>query len=66
MLTLCGSLSRVVGPIAVSWIYEKQGTYWAFGVIIIVLVVAILLVLISYPKLKPKRNQELLENKLNQ
>ena len=54
MLTLCGSLSRVVGPIAVSYVYEKLGTYWSYGIVIVALSFSLLLVLITYPKLKPK------------
>ena len=58
MLTLCGSLSRVVGPIAVSYIYEELGTYWAYGIIIIVLSLALIMILLSYSKLKPKYKNE--------
>ena len=58
MLTLCGSFSRVVGPIAVSYIYEKLGIYWAYGIILIVLTVALILILTTYKKLKPQSNDE--------
>ena len=56
MLGMCGSLSRVVGPIVVSYIYEELGTYWSYGIIIFVLSLALILILLSYTRLKPKDN----------
>jgi len=32
LLTASGSLARVLGPIAVSYVYEIKGTYWTFGI----------------------------------
>jgi len=32
LLTASGSLARILGPIAVSYVYEIKGTYWTFGI----------------------------------
>ncbi|XP_023339903.1 major facilitator superfamily domain-containing protein 8 isoform X2 [Eurytemora carolleeae] len=52
LLTTFGSLARVIGPLAVSSLYAEYGTYLIFGLITGSLVLAAILTLISFKKLK--------------
>lgn len=54
-LTGVGSLSRIAGPIFVSYIYTELGTYWCFGVISVAMVVAFIALIILYPRLVPMK-----------
>ena len=53
LLSSFGSLSRVLGPIAVSYIYTNYGTYLVIGLMCASMVVALVLTLIFYKKLIP-------------
>ena len=53
LLSSFGSLSRVLGPIAVSYIYTNYGTYIVIGLMCASMVVALVLTLIFYKKLIP-------------
>ena len=52
ILTTSGSLSRVIGPIGVSFVYQAFGTYFTFGGICAILSLALLAGVLAYPQLK--------------
>ena len=56
VFTTCGGLSRVIGPIAISTIYQHLGTYWTFGSILVILGVALFLAIVSYQNFKVKED----------
>jgi len=56
LLTTSGSLARVVGPILISFIYKKYGTWFTFGIITSSLLISLILTLISYKRLGPKES----------
>lgn len=53
VLTSVGSLSRVAGPIFVSYVYTKLGTYWCFGILCVFMVVAFTELTLLYKRLVP-------------
>ncbi|XP_047739315.1 major facilitator superfamily domain-containing protein 8 isoform X2 [Hyalella azteca] len=53
LMTSTGSLSRMTGPIFVTWIYSSHGTRWTFGVLAVVLAGTVVLSLIFYKRLVP-------------
>ena len=59
ILTTSGSLSRVIGPVGVSYVYQAYGTYFTFGGVCTILTMALLAGVLSYPRLKVKFQCEL-------
>ena len=53
LLSAFGSLSRVLGPIVVSYLYTNFGTYLVIGLMCASMVIALVLTLIFYRKLVP-------------
>jgi len=53
LLSSFGSLSRVLGPIVVSYIYTNYGTYLVIGLMCLTMVIALVLTLVFYKKLVP-------------
>ena len=60
IFTTCGGLSRVIGPICTSFIYQNYGTYWTYGSILLILVLALIMATISFNnfKLSERMNPE--------
>ena len=56
VFTTCGGLSRVVGPIGTSTVYQHWGTYWTFGSVLMILGVALFLAIISYRNFKARED----------
>lgn len=54
VFTTCGGLSRVFGPIATSTMYQHLGTYWTYGCLIIILLLALIFALAAYQSFKKK------------
>ena len=61
IFTTCGGLSRVIGPIGTSSLYQHYGTYAVYGSIIGILVLALIMAIVSFKsfKVRPKIQQEL-------
>ena len=55
ILTGVGSLARVLGPVFVSYIYTFYGTYWTFGILEVGLILALIELIIMYPRLIPMK-----------
>ena len=55
ILTTSGSFARVIGPIGVSFVYQRFGTYFTFGGICTILTLALLAGVLSYPHLKVRK-----------
>lgn len=55
VLTGVGSLSRIAGPIFVSYVYTNLGTYWCFGTLSVVMFVAFFGVITMYKRLVPMK-----------
>ena len=53
LLTTSGSLARVVGPIFVSFIYEKYGTWLLFGLVALSLGLSFIVTTLAYRQLVP-------------
>ena len=53
ILTTSGSVSRVVGPIFVSFIYEKYGTWLLFGLVALSLALSFIVTVLAYRQLVP-------------
>ncbi|KAF2354785.1 Major facilitator superfamily [Trinorchestia longiramus] len=53
LMTSTGSLSRMSGPIFVTWIYSSYGTRWTFGILTVILVGSLILSLVFYKRLVP-------------
>jgi len=53
VLTAAGSFARILGPIFVSYIYERFGTYWTFGLCAASLGLATIVTLLTYKRLIP-------------
>lgn len=51
VLTMSGSLSRVLGPIFVSFVYQSYGVGWTNGSVLLVLGAAFVLNLVAYKRL---------------
>lgn len=64
ILSAFGSLSRVIGPIFVSFIYKNYGTYLTMGVMVITMFISLIVTLATYKRLVPlqfasrRRNSE--------
>ena len=52
VFTTCGGLSRVIGPIGTSSLYQHYGTYAVYGAIIGILIVALIMAIVSFKKFK--------------
>ena len=53
VITTSGSLSRVVGPIAMSSIYQLFGLYASTGFVAGLLLLAMVITLVAYKRLSP-------------
>lgn len=53
ILTTSGSVARVVGPIFVSFIYEKYGTWLLFGLVALSLALSFIVTVLAYRQLVP-------------
>lgn len=53
VLTGVGSLSRITGPIFVSFIYAKFGTYACFGGLLAMMLIAFIVLVLMYNRLVP-------------
>ena len=53
LLTMSGGLSRVIGPICISTVYQSLGLYYTIGGICVALVVALMLTIVAYPRMTP-------------
>ena len=56
IFTTCGGLSRVIGPIGTSTIYQRYGTYAVYGFILTVLAIALLMSIVSFKSFKPREH----------
>ena len=52
IFTTCGGLSRVIGPIGTSSLYQHYGTYAVYGAIIGILVIALIMAIVSFKRFK--------------
>lgn len=55
LITGSGCLSRVMGPVFVTYIYEEFGTIWTFGLTTLMMAVWLLWLLYFSDKLIPKQ-----------
>ena len=55
VLTGTGSLARVMGPIFVSYVYTYYGTYWTFGILEVGMILALIELIVMYPRLVPMK-----------
>ena len=53
ILTTSGSVARVVGPVFVSFIYEKYGTWLLFGLVALSLGLSFIVTVLAYRQLVP-------------
>ena len=53
ILTGVGSLSRIAGPVFVSYVYTDYGTYWTFGTLAIGMLFSLIELLFLYKRLIP-------------
>lgn len=54
LMTGSGCLSRVMGPVFVTFIYEEYGTVWTFSLTTVMMAVCLLWLLLFANKLLPK------------
>ena len=54
-LTAAGSLSRVLGPIFVTFVYQELGTYFTFGLVTLSMVITLITTLVLWRRLVPLR-----------
>ena len=52
IFTTCGGLSRVIGPIGTSSLYQHYGTYAVYGAIIGILIIALIMAIVSFKRFK--------------
>lgn len=57
LMTGSGCLSRVMGPVFVSYIYTKLGTIWTFGMTTIMMAVSMVWLFLFMDRLIPKEKQ---------
>jgi len=57
LLTASGSLARILGPIAVSYVYEIKGTYWTFGICCGTMVLAGIATTAAFKRLIPMESR---------
>lgn len=53
-MTGSGCLSRVMGPVFVTYIYTEYGTNWTFGLTTVMMILIMLWLLIFNKRLEPK------------
>lgn len=53
ILTGVGSLSRILGPLLMSYVYALFGTRWSFGIMAVLMVVTLLELIVLFPHLIP-------------
>ncbi len=53
LLTASGSFARVMGPIMVSYVYDAEGVYLTFGIILITMAMALVITIALYPRMVP-------------
>jgi MFS transporter, ceroid-lipofuscinosis neuronal protein 7 len=53
LMTGSGCLSRVMGPVFVSYIYTRLGTNWTFGMTTLMMAVALVILLFYRERLYP-------------
>ena len=58
ILTATGSAARSAGPFLVGWLYNDYGTYWTFGITFIWLGFSVILLIVSYKRLVPYKNDD--------
>ena len=58
VFTTCGGLSRVIGPIGTSSLYQHYGTYSVYGAIIGILAIALIMAIVSFKKFKVREKYQ--------
>lgn len=53
LMTGSGCLSRVMGPVFVTYIYTEFGTIWTFGITTVMMIVSMLWLYLFYHRLMP-------------
>lgn len=53
ILTGVGSLSRIAGPVFVSYVYTYNGTYWTFGTLAVGMTISVIELCILYKRFVP-------------
>ncbi|XP_042237121.1 major facilitator superfamily domain-containing protein 8-like isoform X3 [Homarus americanus] len=61
LLSNCGSLARIIGPVVISYVYEEFGTRWCFGILTGVLTTALLELFLLFNHLTPMKVQSVKE-----
>ena len=61
VLTGSGSLARVIGPIFFTRLYQEQGTYVTFSVVVGALVISLLLFIFAYKRFVPLKDPNAVE-----
>ncbi len=52
-ITASGSLARVLGPLAVSSVYNNFGLYATSGLVVALMLVTLVITVVTYPRLVP-------------
>ncbi|XP_042882470.1 major facilitator superfamily domain-containing protein 8-like [Penaeus japonicus] len=55
ILTSTGSLSRVTGPIFVSYMYTALGTRWTFGILLVIMSLTLVIISLLFKRLVPMK-----------
>ncbi|XP_042862664.1 major facilitator superfamily domain-containing protein 8-like [Penaeus japonicus] len=55
ILTSTGSLSRVTGPIFVSYMYTALGTRWTFGILFVIMSLTLVIISLLFKRLVPMK-----------
>lgn len=55
ILTSTGSLSRVTGPVFVSYMYTALGTRWTFGILFVVMSLTLVIISLLFKRLVPMK-----------
>lgn len=69
ILTGVGSLSRIAGPVFVSYIYTDYGTYWTFSVLAVGMLISMLGLVALYKRIIPMKiptRQQGYDNKIDE
>ena len=61
VLTGSGSLARVIGPIFFTRLYQEQGTYVTFSVVVGALVISLLLLIFAYKRFVPLKDPNVVQ-----
>lgn len=65
LMTGSGCMSRVMGPIFVTYIYTQFGTVWTFGLTTVMMIVSLLWLCFFAKRLMPTEEQALTEEETN-